>query len=553
VPSGVVPSNRLRRVNHGDNTCRLSLVTWRGHLDRVRAARIHHARICEHGESTSPDQIHVRLTKVRASSVSPDVATVNARHLSRLTPRLSVAILVVAYLSFALTFSLLTRAYEANDEAAHTEYIEYIVQHHSIPHIGVANGGESHQPPLYYLLAAGWQRLLGIPAFTPHVALTKQPLVPNRLILSHSYTASQHEDAVHLHELRLLSVMFGLGTVVLTYAGAKVIGLREPMALSSGLFVALLPRELVLSTDVTNDALIIPLCALALLLFLLSERARTEGRHRHRRLHLLGMGLALGAGAATKFSGLPVAGILLILAFVPSIRLSQLPRTTSALQAESADNFCDSRRHFGIERRLAFDGTIAVIGFLAPSIWWFIRNKELYGQFLATKKSESYLAAFLGDAHPIPWSAHLLFVQVPHVFLETTWYGQPNLSLPMWTNDVLAALGLICLAGGAWVILVDQSRDRLALHSLSGLALLGCIVGGLAAVIINIKTTSIGDARVAFVGITAFATVLTLGCSRLVGRITPRLQPMGLWVWPTALFGLDIYVICHFLIPLGGL
>jgi len=493
----------------------------------------------------------VKLKDVTTSRESRvEVTAGKTRHVPRLTTRLSIAILVVAYLALALTFTLLTRAYEADDESAHTDYVEYIVQHHSIPHIGVANGGESHQPPLYYLLEAGWQQLLGIPPFTPQVTLAKEPIGPNRLVLSHNYTPTQHEDAVRLHELRLLSVLFGLGTVILTYAGARVIGLRQAMALCCGLFVALLPRELVLSTDVTNDALIIPLCALALVLFLLAERARSEGRLGHRRLHLLGMGVALGLGAITKFSGLPVAGILFALAFVPSITLS---RPEVHVQGNPAMSCSDNIRRVGIAPSVLVDGVIAVVGFFAVSGWWFVRNKILYGQFLASRKSEGYLKAFVGGAHPVAWTTHLLFNQVPEVFLQTTWYGQPNLSLPAAVNDILAVVGLLCLVVGAWVLVARRQPKWLTVPPLSAVALLGCIVGGLIAVIINIKTTSIGDARVAFVGIAAFAMVLALGSTRLVERINPRWAPMGMWAWPTVLLALDAYVVVRFLVPLGGL
>jgi hypothetical protein len=490
----------------------------------------------------------VKLKGVTTSRESGDEVT--AKHSPGLTTRLSLVILVVAYLFLALTFSLLTRAYEADDESAHTDYVEYIVQHHSLPHISVANGGESHQPPLYYLLEAGWQQLLGIRAFTPQLGFVKGPIEPNHLVLSHDYTTTQHQDAVHLHELRLLSVLFGLSTVLLTYAGARVLGLRQAMALCCGLLVALLPRELVLSSDLTNDALIIPLCALGLTLFLLAERARVEGRLGHRRLHLLGMGLALGLGAITKFSGLPVAGILLVLAFVPSIALS---RSDVHAHANGPASQRYNTRQVGIAPRFVVDGIIAVVGFFAVSGWWFIRNKIVYGQFLASSRSEGYLKAFVGGAHPVAWSTHLLFHQVPAVFWQTTWYGQPNLSLPAVVNDILAAVGLLCLVAGAWVLVTRRRPKRLTVPPLSAAALLGCIVGAVIAVIINIKTTSIGDARVAFVGIAAFAIVLALGSTRLVERLNPRWSSMGTWAWPAVLLALDAYVVVRFLIPLGGL
>ena len=241
-------------------------------------------------------------------------------HLSGWT---SIAVLAVVYLALALPFTLLTRAYEADDENAHITYIEYVYQHDSIPLISVSNGAESHQPPLYYLIAAGWQHLLGIPAFSPDLVPAKNPFAPDGLVFSHQYTASQHQEAVYVHEMRLLSVLLGLGTVLLTYAAARVIGLREPIAVSAGLFVALLPRELVISGNVTSDALLFPLCALALLLFLLSERARKTQRFRHRRLHLLSMGLVLGAAAITKFTSLPIAALLLLLTLVPAVHVQR--------------------------------------------------------------------------------------------------------------------------------------------------------------------------------------------------------------------------------------
>ncbi len=188
-----------------------------------------------------------------ASTDSLRAAARSEPHLPFLTTRISIVILVVAYLPLALTFSFLTRAYEGNDEGAHTEYVEYIVRHDSIPPINIAISAESQEPALYYLVAAGWQHLLGIPAFTPHIVLAK-PVGPNRLLLNHDYNSVQRQDAIYLHELRLLSILLGLGTVLLTYASAKVVGLREPMALCAALFVALLPRELAVSSNVTNDA-----------------------------------------------------------------------------------------------------------------------------------------------------------------------------------------------------------------------------------------------------------------------------------------------------------
>jgi len=79
-----------------------------------------------------------------------------------------------------------------------------------------------------------------------------------------------------------------------------------------------------------------------------------------------------------------------------------------------------------------------------------------------------------------------LFNQVPEVFLQTTWYGQPNLSLPAAVNDILAVVGLLCLVVGAWVLVARRQPKWLTVPPLSAVALLGCIVGGLILSLIHI-------------------------------------------------------------------
>ena len=467
-----------------------------------------------------------------------------------------VALLALVYFSFALSFSLLTRAYEADDENAHITYIEYVYQHHSFPAISTSNGAESHQPPLYYVLAAGWQHLLGIPAFSPDLVPAKNPFEPDGLVFSHQYTASQHQQAIYVHELRLLSILLGFGTVLLTYAGARVIGLRETIAVSSGLFVALLPRELVVSGNVTSDALLFPLCALALLLFLLSERARRAQRLRDRRLHILGMGLVLGAAAITKFSSLPMAALLLLLTVIPAIQVQRRfgPSDSDVLAGKSF--------RMKMDPRPLIDGVIGALAFVAISGWWFVRNKDLYGQFLAANRSNSYLVG----SHPTPLTLHLVVVTLPHALFETTWYAQPNFLLPVWMNQVLAILGLLCLVIGAYEIVARRHKIFTPITRLSGLALLGCVVAGVAAVLVVMESgsslylarlfgsgTMVGDARVGFVALSAFAIVEVVGASRLVGYLSSRSEVLCLLAWPTVLLAVDMYVLCSFLIPLGGL
>ena len=451
--------------------------------------------------------------------------------------------LSAVYLAAALPYSLLTRAWEANDELDHTRYIEYIVAHGALPRISVANGHESHQPPLYYLMAAGWQKLLGVPAFTP--SATANPRIAAEdgtgrfLELLHNYTPVQHRDAVYLHEIRLLSVLFGLATVLVAYGCARMLLTRASAALATGLVVALFPKQLVVDSVVTNDSLVITLCALALFLFLQSEKARREGGSRRRAWLVLAMGTALGLAAITKYNSLPVAGLLLVLTAIPAVRQTKA----------------------GAGRGLVGRGLVAPglagTGFLATSLWWFIRNKVLYGQFLASRASLAYLRAWLAPlVVPVPWTnTHRFLHFVPAQLFRSTWYdgGWNQFALPKWMSAGLWALAAVSIvsAGAAF-------RRRATSGSfspwVSGPALwatVGSVLAGIAAVLIIAKTTTQAEGRVAFVGLVGFALLLVVGTD--AGRARGSLARAAVFAWPAMLLGVNVYVAYSYLVPFRGL
>lgn len=438
-----------------------------------------------------------------------------------------------AYLALAVPFSLLTRAWEANDELDHATYIEYIVAHGSLPRISAANGHESHQPPLYYLVAAAWQKLLGIPAFkpsaTPNPAVATEPFGARFLELLHNYTHIQHTDAVYLHELRLLSVLFGLATVLLSYGCARLFLARPVAAVAVGLTVALLPKQLVVDSVVTNDNLVITLSVLALFVFLLSERARQEGKFSRRRWLMLALGTALGLAAITKYNSLPLAGLLMALSLLPAWR----------------------------RPRLLLDSALAAVGFLAVSVWWFVRDQLLYGQVLATRASLTYLKAWIPSlVRPVSWTNAQRFVHfVPAHLFESVWYdgGWNQFILPRWMNAalwVLAALSTV----SATVSLTAQRRRALLLRqpgTVPTLAVAGSVLAGLAAVLVIAQTTAQAEGRVGFVGLAGFAIILVLGTQ--LPPYPGRLATTMSFLWPAALAGVNIYVIANFLIPFRGL
>lgn len=174
-----------------------------------------------------------------------------------MTRRLILSLILAGYLILGALFAARTPAWQAPDEPAHYNYIAYLAEKGDFPvlHFGDYPHAyleqikaakfppgmpvspiryESHQPPLYYGLAAPVYSLAG-----------------GRLIA-----------------LRLLSVVLGAGVVVLAYGVARrVLPGRPAPALGAAAFVAFLPQHLATVSQVGNDVLAELL--LAAVLFLL--------------------------------------------------------------------------------------------------------------------------------------------------------------------------------------------------------------------------------------------------------------------------------------------
>jgi len=444
--------------------------------------------------------------------------------------KLALALVIAAYLVLSFLFTWWTPVGEANDELDHVQYIEYIVSTGSIPHIAIANGHESHQPPLYYLLGAGWQELLGAHSF--RLALPFAPTPPHGAValheLAHSYTAAEHHDAVVIHELRYFSVLLGLGTVLLTYkAGVLATGRRSIGVAAAGL-VALLPKELVVSSSVTNDALVIFLGSLSLVLLLSWIGQGGSALRKH--LLASSLGLTLGAAVLTKYTALPLLTIFVVLMLVALLSKVRSVR--------------DSR---------LLDPLLVLVGLFSVTGWWFIRNQHLYGDPLAQRASNAYLKQWLPALiQPVSWLDSQRFLHfVPSSLFSTGWYdGDWNqLRLPKVVNQLLWVAAALCVVIFlvSWIRTSAMSRERLFVH----LVLVGSMLAGLLALFIVAQDTKQAEGRVTYVALSATAIVLVLGSSALFR--SPNGKRVSLLAWPVALLAVDLYVLSTFVYPGRGL
>jgi hypothetical protein len=455
-----------------------------------------------------------------------------------------LAIVLLAYCGLTLTYSLLTPAWEANDEPAHTANAEYILFNSSLYPLEfksefpipnrpyrkrVVTWFETHQPPLYYFLLARWQKALGIPAFTPYMPEkgSWEGGDPPGLIFSHDYDATQRDQAMILRKLRLFSIIIGLVTVLVCYGTAKLAFDRQDIAVSAAAFVAFLPKFEVITAVVTNDGLAVMLSALGLLLLLLHLR-RADQLQSASASYLLPalLGLVCGAAAMTKLNTLPVSGMLLVGLTFGRVSWSRRFRHVALFAA------C----------------------FLVVSGWWFKRNFDLYSDILAEKAS--MIAVAKGVRHviaPVDLSNLRLFLDrylnlLPSWFTRGCWYdGSWNQFYPppVWSWSLLA-IAFLCLA----VWLVWWFRNRSAINWRIQLSILLTIFAGAVAVAIIAKSTQQAEGRIAYVGLTAFAIAVTRGAWQAAPS---QYRWTGLVLWPALLLSLNAYVIVKFVLPFRGL
>lgn len=218
----------------------------------------------------------------------------------------------------------------APDERQHVNYVARLANGEGFPVFNPKDPHlyetyQSHQPPTYYLLAAGWSKLLGI-----------------------DLSDSGISEPGNGQRLRMLNAVIGATTV----AGVFFLILwgfgRPDYALAGALFAALLPMSVALSSAVSNDPLLISLCTWALAL-----AARGVKNGWTWKL-VAALGVVTGVALVTKTTAVALLPALLVAALVPQKTRPSLAKV----------------------------GTVLSIALLVSG-GWFARNQSLYGDPLA--------------------------------------------------------------------------------------------------------------------------------------------------------------------------
>ncbi|MBI2305259.1 MAG: glycosyltransferase family 39 protein [Chloroflexi bacterium] len=248
---------------------------------------------------------------------------------------------------------------------------------------------ESHQPPLYYLLAAPVYRL------TTFLSLEQQVVA-----------------------LRLLSLVLGALLLVMAYVLAARV-FPNLVALGTAAFMAAVPQHTAMTAAINNDTL--AELVLATFLFLAVTALQEQRQGRIKEGTSLALGLTLGLALLTKTT------IYIVLLLVP------LPFVLGAGRAPSQSHWL----------RL---GGIYLLG-LGISGWWFLRNVLIYGLADLTGLTRHDMVVV---GQPIPgvfdlaMARHLVTVGFKSFWVQLGWMGVPA---DRGTYIVFGLLSVVALLG----------------------------------------------------------------------------------------------------------
>jgi len=267
--------------------------------------------------------------------------------MSQKSARYVLGGILLVYAVLGGLYAIETPAWQVPDEPAHFNYVRYVAENLRLPVLEPGDFPiayleeikfqrfppdmsidsiryESHQPPLYYVLAAG------------------------------VYSLANLLGAPTLLTLRLFSVALGLISLALGYRAVRILFPREPIiALGATAFAATLPMHVAMTAGVNNDVmseLVLGVVAVAVL------PPRSD---RWTRSHTLGVGILLGLAFLTKMQSYVAFALALV-----------------SLYRDATSGTFRIRRvrwqHVGQAARMLLIATLIC----AP---WLIRNAMVYG------------------------------------------------------------------------------------------------------------------------------------------------------------------------------
>lgn len=455
------------------------------------------------------------------------------------------ATICAVFVALALAYGFANPPFEAADEIRHFRYVRYLALNHTLPPVSAEASAQlqAHHPPLYYALAA----LITSPIPSAAAADYSPPINPFwgfRYFEPSNDNKNQYLHApderwqfggttLILYLGRWLSMLFGLGTVLMAYRLGRVLFPDRPLiALGTMAFVAFNPMFLHSSASLNNDT-----AAAFFGAWVIAESAAIA-QYGSTRGRAVALGAALGLGILSKASVIPLTAVAIIAFLIGPILRAIYPQMTQITQIEKTNNLRSSATSADV---ISLATTIVTAGLISG--WWFARNTLQTGDAMGLS---DYQSAWVGQADRARLIGEALS-GLPYAW-TTFWgrfdYGQ--VVMPAWVYGSMGVLSMLAAAG--------LIRNRSVLRSRGMIIVVLAIAVSLAgwgALMITIPATA--NARLVFQIFPALGLLLTLGWRELLPQRhrDKTILVFGIWFlgFSLALFALFGYLVPAFAYP----
>ena len=350
------------------------------------------------------------------------------------------------FIILGLGYSTATPIFENSDETLHYPYIKHLADGNGLPLAvpGQLWNQEGTQPPLYYAIVAAttfWidtDNLAEHLQINPHWLFTDARQVindnQNRMVHGPMDAWPYQQAALAIHIGRWWSLFFGLITVICTFLITRHLFPDYPaLAVTATALTALTPQFLRVSATVSNDSLSAALAAFTVLLALKFTAPPIKFTNKH----ALILGLPAGLALLTKLSSLSVYFLVAFLIFWRLFFVDKPHR----------------RSWWTLLRWLALAAAVTLL----LNGWFFWRNYQLYGEWLAT---ETHLN-LAGRGYLSLLQIWELRHEIERAYWATFGWGQ--IRPPEWVFTLLGLftrVGLPALLTAMLTKLIQGNKDR---------------------------------------------------------------------------------------------